>query len=121
MEQQLTIFLVIGFIQLSAFKGTHNVLRSPPPLQPPWALSHTGQGVMQLLFSISGLCFLFTLIFGFTHLVWWIPVVCLVIVFPFAYYLLIRPVTRDILPMTIGSILSILGAGLIVYFWFFKT
>ena len=119
MEQELTIFLIVGLLQLSAFKGTHNVLRSTPPLQPPWALSQTGQGVMQIFFSITGLCFLFTLIYGFAHLAWWIPVVCLVLGFPFTFYLLIRPITGDIVPMTLGTPLSIFGVGVIAYFWFF--
>lgn len=118
MEKELTIFLIIGLIQLSAFKGAHNVSRSPPTHQPAWALNAKGQTIIYLLFTITGLCYVFTLIYGFINLEWWIPLVCLVLGFPFAYYLLIRPITGDILPMTIGSVLSVLGTGFIATYWF---
>jgi len=117
MTEELTIFLAIGLIQLAAFKGAHNVSRYPLPLQPAWALNAKGQTILYFLFTISGLCYAFTLIYGFVHLQWWIPVVSMILVFPFTYYLLIRPVTGDIFPMTIGSLLSIIGAGFIGYTW----
>ena len=75
--------------------------------------------IIYVLFSVSGLCYLFTLIYGFFHLDWWIPVVCLILGFPFSFYLLIRPITGDVLSMTMGSLLSIVGAGIIIFVWFF--
>ena len=117
MIEELTIFLVIGLIQLAAFKGAHNVSRLPPEFQTAWALNDTGQIIIYLLFAISGLSYVFTLVYGFAHLQWWIPLLCAILVFPFAYYLFIRPITGDIFAMAIGGFLSIIGAGLIGFNW----
>ena len=117
--EPLPLFLIVGQIQLAAFKGAHNVLRSPLLDRPPWALREPGHSIMGLLFSISGLCFAFTLVYGFFHLEWWIPLVALILGFPFAYYLFIRPITGDIFPMTVGSLLSVIGAIWIGISWFF--
>ena len=117
--EPLYVFLIVGQVQLAAFKGTHNVLRSPPPCWPAWGLTEPGHSIMSILFTISGVCYVFTIIYGFVHFVWWIPLIAIVILFPFAFYLLIRPITGDIFPMTVGTLLSVAGAAWVAGAWFF--
>jgi len=117
--EPLIIFLIAGQISLIGFKGSHNVMRSPSSEQPAWALSERGQLFLYLFFSVSGLCYIFILVYGFFHLDWWIPVATMIIGFPLAYYFLIRPIIGDIFSMTIGTILSLLSIAFVIGVWFF--
>jgi hypothetical protein len=112
----LAIFLIVGQVQLAAMKSSLTVNQASPVYWPSWALKEPGRSIMPLFFTVSGLCFFGTMVFGFFHLEWWIPLVCLVIVFPFVH-LAIRFVIPDAAIMILGTAISLVGAILVAIEW----
>ncbi len=112
---EMSLFTVVGLTQLSAFKGAHNVMKASPPEWPAWALTNPGR--LRIFFNLAGICYAATIAYGFAHLDWWIPLIAMIVGFPFAYYLAVRPIVGDIASMTIGTALSVVGAFLVVADW----
>jgi hypothetical protein len=114
----LSTFLIVGQLQLAAFKSTYIVLNSPPTRWPAWGLTEPGHSYMPLFFTVSGVSFLFTMAYGFVHLTWWIPLFALIIGFPFTHHLILRRLLPDTFMMVTGTLCS-LGCSLwIALKWF---
>lgn len=85
------IFVLAGAAAMSGALFARRLLHMPEEERHGWTAGNAGAGRVLLLGNICALLLVASLVYGFIHLAWWLPLICLVMTFPVIQRLLLEP------------------------------
>ncbi|MFT5720478.1 MAG: hypothetical protein ACI9W6_000774 [Motiliproteus sp.] len=113
----IIIFLLSGLFPMSAAITASKLMKLPAAERPGWVQGDVGLRKVVLLGNLFGLILIAALWFGFTHIVWWIPVLCLVITFPIVHVIIIERLFGLSKSFMFSGALSLAATGLLWLHW----
>ncbi len=90
MLEQIIVFLLSGVFPMSAAISASKLMKLPADQQPAWGQGEAGMRTVVLLGNLFGLILIAALWYGFSHVDWWVPLLCLVITFPVVHVVVIE-------------------------------
>tara|TARA_R110002167_G_scaffold56558_8_gene160540 strand:+ start:7569 stop:7964 length:396 start_codon:yes stop_codon:yes gene_type:complete len=113
----IIIFLLSGLFPMSAAISASKLMKLPEEQRPGWVQGESGMRRVVLLGNLFGLILIAALWFGFTHLDWWIPLVCLLITFPVVHLVVIERLFGLSKSFMFSGALSLAVTGLLWLHW----
>ncbi|WP_207063427.1 hypothetical protein [Motiliproteus sp. SC1-56] len=111
------VFGLAGAFSMSAAIAASKLLKLPAEEQPAWARGTRGNKRVLIAGNLCALVLVAAMVFGVTHLAWWIPVLCLFITFPVVHVIILEPLLGLARALIVGALGALMGAVLIGLFW----
>ncbi len=113
----IIIFLLSGLFPMSAAIAASKLMKLTEEQRPSWIQGESGLRNVVLLGNLFGLILIAALWYGFTHVEWWIPLLCLVITFPVVHVIIIERLFGLSKSFMFSGALSIAATGLLWLHW----
>ncbi|MFW1678328.1 hypothetical protein ACFVYJ_11185 [Pontibacter sp. JAM-7] len=113
----LIIFLATGLVTMSAALSAGAINKLPEESKPAFAASRNGMVAVIMAGNISAITLLFAMAFGFLHLDWWIPLICMFITFPVVHVVILQKLLGDLKTLLLMGPLVIAAMPVLYYFW----
>lgn len=84
---------------------------------PDWAKTQEGKTKVLLAGNLCGLIFVIAVVYGFLHLAWWIPLVCMVLTFPAFHVIILERLFSLSNGFFISGCIALLSTGLLWFYW----
>ena len=111
------MFLLSGLFPMSAALAAAKLMKLPEAERPAWIATESGMKRMIWLGNLCGVVLLGALWYGFTHLDWWVPLLCLVLTFPVIHLVLIERLFGMSKSFMFSVTLSMAVPGLLWLYW----
>jgi hypothetical protein len=113
----IIIFILSGLFPMSAAIAAGKLMKLPEDQRPAWIEGESGLRNVVLLGNLFGVILIAALWFGFTHVAWWIPLLCLVITFPVIHVVVIERLFGLSKSFMFSGALSLAATGLLWLHW----
>ena len=113
----IIVFLLSGLFPMSAALSASKLTKTPAEERPAWAASDGGLQKVVLLSNLFAIVLVAALWFGFTHIDWWIPLLCLVVTFPVVHLVVIERVLGLSNSLIVSGALSLVVPVLLWLHW----
>lgn len=113
----LFIFIVTGMVSMSGALCAGAINKLPEEDKPDFASTREGMTKIVLAGNFSAIAFIFAAAFGFSHIDWWIPLVCMFITFPVFHYVVVQSVLGNIKGLWVMTFLSLVSLPVLYLYW----
>ncbi|MEH6473662.1 MAG: hypothetical protein V7752_20755 [Halopseudomonas sp.] len=113
----IIVFLLCGLFPMSAAIAASKLMKLPEDQQPAWVQGESGMRKVVLLGNLFGVVLIAALWYGFTHVDWWIPLLCLVVTFPVVHLIVIERLFGLSKSFMFSGALSLAVIGLLWLHW----
>ena len=113
----LTQFLVVGLLTFCPAAAGSRLAQANPTQIPKWMWSGIGRGILLNGSFLIALGFFAVIIYGFTHLDWWIPLVSIFIGFPAVFAFIVTRILGDIWTILIFGPLGVVSIIYLALNW----
>lgn len=115
--EAIIVFGVVGAFAMSAALCANQLLKLPEEEQPEWVRGKSGNTKVLMAGNLYSAVLVATIVYGFFHLQWWIPLVCLVLTFPVIHVVILEKLLGLSKGFFISGTLAVLGSPALWLFW----
>ena len=113
----ILVFLIAGAFAMSAAIFASKLLKLPVDEQPEWAQGKSGNVRILLGGNLFAIALIAAVVYGFYHLVWWIPVACLFITFPVIHVIILEKILSPGKGFLFSGICTVACLPLLWLYW----
>jgi len=113
----IIIFIVTGMVSMSGALCAGAINKLPEEDKPAFAATREGMTKIVLAGNLAAVTFIFAAAYGFSHLDWWIPLLCMFVSFPVFHYIVVAQVLGDVKGLFIMTALSLLSLPVLYLYW----
>ena len=110
-------FLITGFVSMSAALSAGAVNKLPEEKKTGKLAERNTQVAIIMAGNFAALTLIGAMAFGMLNLVWWIPLVCLLITFPVVHLLVMQRLLGDVKNLILMTPLVIGSIATLYYYW----
>ncbi|GGO83274.1 hypothetical protein GCM10011348_26650 [Marinobacterium nitratireducens] len=109
----LVLFLLTGFVSMSAALSAGTINKLPDADKPPIAQTRNGLVSVVMIGNLGAVGLIFSMAYGLRQLDWWIPVLCLIVTFPVVHIALVQRLLGParslflMLPLVLASLVAL--------------
>lgn len=113
----LIIFVVTGMVSMSGALCAGAINKLPDEDKPAFASTREGMTKIVLAGNLAAVTFIFAAAYGFSHLDWWIPLVCMFITFPVFHYVVVQQLLGNVKGLWATMALSLASLPVLYLYW----
>jgi len=113
----IIIFVVTGMVSMSGALCAGAINKLSDEDKPEFASTREGMTKIVLAGNLAAVAFIFAAAYGFSHLDWWIPLICMFITFPVFHFIVVQQMLGNIKGLVIMSVLSLASLPVLYLYW----
>lgn len=113
----IIIFIVTGMVSMSGALCAGGINKLSDEDKPAFASTRAGMTKIVLAGNLAAITFIFAAAYGFSHLDWWIPLLCMFVTFPVIHYVVIQQMLGDIKGLVMMTLLSVASLPVLYLYW----
>ncbi|WP_240476493.1 hypothetical protein [Marinobacterium rhizophilum] len=113
----LVLFLLSGFVSMSAALSAGAINKLPDDQKPPFALQRNGQLWVVMIGNFAALTLLGAMAYGFRMLEWWIPLTCIFLTFPVIHLVVLQRLLGHVRTLFLMAPLVLAAIPALYIYW----
>lgn len=113
----IVVVLISGTFSMSAAIAASQLLKLPVAERPGWMQGKNGQIGVLMGGNLFALILVASMFYGFFHLTWWLPVLCLFLTFPVIHVLILEKLLGPTKEFTLSGLLAVASIPSLWLFW----
>lgn len=113
----LFIFVVTGMVSMSGALCAGGINKLPEEEKPEFAATREGMTKIVIAGNLAAVAFIFAAAYGFSHLDWWIPLLCMFVTFPVFHFVVVQQLLGNVKGLWITTFLSIVSLPVLYLYW----
>lgn len=115
--EPLVLFLLSGFVSMSAALSAGAINKLPDEQKPAFALKRNGQLWVVMIGNFAALTLLGAMAYGFRLLEWWIPLLCIFLTFPVLHLVILQPLLGHVRTLFVMAPLVLAAIATLYIYW----
>ncbi|MBY4676352.1 hypothetical protein [Marinobacterium arenosum] len=113
----LILFLITGFVSMSAALSAGAINKLPDESKPAFAQTRNGMVTVVMAGNLAALTLVGAMAYGFLKLDWWIPLLCMFLTFPVVHLLFLQRLLGEVRSLMLMMPFVLAAIGALYYYW----